>query len=156
MKLSIGGRLKPRQISLFLFFCPKSDGQKDFMASSPIAIALRSVSPKCILTIGPLFGWLLHLSIHWKPSKIEAPSLSLFLFLRRSIRPPQMMGKRPPLHVPPGRIASLTSHPPPTPSFGWLLRLPVKWRPSKAGAPPVSLWQKVPLIFQTNEKVHLP
>jgi hypothetical protein len=38
----------------FLFFCPKSDGQKDFMASSPIAIALRAVSPKYILTIGPL------------------------------------------------------------------------------------------------------
>jgi hypothetical protein len=36
----------------FLIFCPKSDGQKDFMASSPIAIALRAVSPKYILTIG--------------------------------------------------------------------------------------------------------
>jgi len=28
--------------------------------------------------------------------------------------------------------------------------------PNKIGAPPTSLWQKVPLIFQTNEKVHLP
>jgi hypothetical protein len=28
--------------------------------------------------------------------------------------------------------------PPPTPSFGWLLRLDAKWRPSKSGAPPIS------------------
>ena len=59
------------------------------MASSPIAIALRSVSPKCILTIGPLFGWLLRPPIQQEPSKSEAPSPSLFLFLFRSIRRPK-------------------------------------------------------------------
>jgi hypothetical protein len=69
----------PRQISLF--FCPKSDGQKDLMASSPIAIALRAVSPKFILTIRPLFGWLLRPPIQQEPSKSEAPSPSLFVFI---------------------------------------------------------------------------
>jgi hypothetical protein len=50
------------------------------MASSPIAIALRAVSPKYILTIGPLFGWLLRHPIQQEPSKSEAPSPSLFFF----------------------------------------------------------------------------
>jgi len=59
------------------------------MASSPIAIALRAVSPKYILTIGPLFGWLLRHPIQQEPSKSEAPSPSLFLFLFRSIRRPK-------------------------------------------------------------------
>ena len=59
------------------------------MASSPIAIALRAVSPKYILTIGPLFGWLLRPPIQQEPSKSEAPSPSLFLFLFRSIRRPK-------------------------------------------------------------------
>ncbi len=89
MKLSIGGRLKPRRIFLFYFFCLKSDGQKDFMASSPIAIALRAVSPKYILTIGALFGWLLRSPIQQEPSKSNAPSPSLFLFLFCSIRRPK-------------------------------------------------------------------
>jgi len=59
------------------------------MASSPIAIALRAISPKYILTIGPLFGWLLHPPIQQEPSKSEAPSPSLFFFLFRSIRRPK-------------------------------------------------------------------
>ena len=59
------------------------------MASSPITIALRVVSPKYILTIGPLFGWLLRPPIQQEPSKSEAPSPSLFLFLFRSIRRPK-------------------------------------------------------------------
>ena len=59
------------------------------MASSPIAIALRAVSPKYFLTIGPLFGWLLRPPIQQEASKSEAPSPSLFLFLFRSIRRPK-------------------------------------------------------------------
>jgi hypothetical protein len=50
------------------------------MASSPIAIALRAVSPKYIPTIRPLFGWLLRPPIQQEPSKSEAPSPSLFFF----------------------------------------------------------------------------
>jgi hypothetical protein len=45
VQLFIGGRLKQQQISLFLFFCPKSDGQKDATASSPIVIAVHADSP---------------------------------------------------------------------------------------------------------------
>ncbi len=59
------------------------------MASSPIAIALRAVSPKYILTIRPLFGWLLRPPIQQEPSKSEAPSPSQFLFFSRSIRCPK-------------------------------------------------------------------
>ena len=50
------------------------------MASSPIAIALRAVSPNYVITIGPLFGWLLRSPIQQEPSKSEAPSPSLFFF----------------------------------------------------------------------------
>jgi hypothetical protein len=59
------------------------------MASSPIAIALHAVSPKYILMIGPLFGWLLRHPIQQEPSKSEAPSPSLFLFLCHYIRRPK-------------------------------------------------------------------
>ena len=108
------------------------------MASSPIAIALRAVSPKYILTIGPLFGWLLRPPIQQEPSKFEAPSPSLFLFFFRSIRRPKRRVDGLPYAFHP--IESFLQRPPPSPTllFGWLLRLPVKWRPSKAGAPPVS------------------
>ena len=64
-------------------------------------------------------------------------ALSIFIsFLLYS--PPKTTCWRPPLRVPPDRIFSPTPPPSPTLLFGWLLRLPVKWRPSKAGAPPVS------------------
>ena len=59
------------------------------MASSPITIALLPVSPKYILTIGALFGWLLRSPIQQEPSKSNAPSPSLFLFLFCSIRRPK-------------------------------------------------------------------
>ena len=59
------------------------------MASSPIAIALRAVSPNYVITIGPLFSWLLRPPIQQEASKSEAPSPSLFLFLFRSIRRPK-------------------------------------------------------------------
>ncbi len=81
----------------------------DATASTPIINVLRSLSKDYIPSIVPTLGWFLCPPIHWKPSKIKAPSLSLFLFLCCSIRPPQMMGKRPPLHVPPCRIASPTT-----------------------------------------------
>jgi hypothetical protein len=50
------------------------------MASSPIAIALRAVSPKYILTIGPLFGWLLRPPIQQESSKSKAPCPHYFYF----------------------------------------------------------------------------
>jgi hypothetical protein len=108
------------------------------MASSPIAIALRAVSPKYILTIGPLFGWLLRHPIQQEPSKFEAPSPSLFLFLFRSFRRPKRRVDGLPYAFHPFKSSLQCPPPSPTLLFGWLLRLPVKWRPSKAGAPPVS------------------
>ena len=48
------------------------------------------------------------------------------------------MGKRPPLHFPPCRIASPTSHPPPKSSFGWLLRSFIEWQPPKTDALSIS------------------
>ena len=58
-------------------------------ASSPIVIALRAVSPYYNPTLRPLLCWLLCPPIQKKPSKSEAPSPSLFLFLFRSIRRPK-------------------------------------------------------------------
>ena len=78
------------------------------------------------------------------PHPVEAienlvgPVALSILFLHRSIRPPQMMGKRPPLHVPPCRIASLSFHPPPKQSFGWLLCFFFEWQPPKIDAPSIS------------------
>ncbi len=72
------------------------------------------------------------------PSKSEVWSLSLFLFF-----PPLNLSHKPkskcnPPRVPLARNSSPIHPPPPTLSFGWLLRFPVKWRPSKTGAPPIS------------------
>jgi len=108
------------------------------MASSPIAIALRAVSPYYNPTLRLLLGWLLCPPIQKKPSKSEAPSPSLFLFFSSLHSPPKAMSKRPPPRVPPVLIASPTSIPPPSTSFGWLLHRSNEQRPSKTGAPPVS------------------
>jgi len=60
------------------------------MASSPIAIALRAVSPKYILTIGPLSVGCCVLPSHPAGAiEIRGPLPSLFLFLFRSIRRPK-------------------------------------------------------------------
>jgi hypothetical protein len=40
---SIGGRLRPRRILIFIFVTPSFDGRNDLTASSPIIIALRSL-----------------------------------------------------------------------------------------------------------------
>ena len=69
---------KARRISVYSFFCPKSDGRKDSTASSPIATALRAVSPNYMPTIRLTFGWLLHSPMQQEPSNCEAPSPSLF------------------------------------------------------------------------------
>ena len=75
-----GGPLKPRRISLFHFYAPKSDGRKDATASSPIVIVVRAVSPEYNPTIRPLFGWLLRRPVQQEPSKSEAPSPPQFSF----------------------------------------------------------------------------
>ncbi len=70
------------------------------------------------------------------PTKIKARKLYLFLFFRPSIRPPQTTGKCPPPHVPPGRVSSATSHPPPTPSLRWLLCIFIERQAPKTGVRP--------------------
>ena len=125
------------------------------MASSPIAIALRAVSTKYILTIGPLFGWLLRPPIQQKPSKSEVWSLSLFLFFPPLNLSPKPTSKCNPPRVPLARNSSPMPPPPPTLSFGWLLRFPVKWRPFKTGAQPISLFYVAPYIApKQQERVH--
>ena len=78
-------------------------------ASTPIVNVLHTISPEYISSIGPTLSWLIYPPIHWKPSKIKAPKLNLFLFFCPSIRPPQTTGKCPPPHVPP--VASPLQHP---------------------------------------------
>ena len=86
----IGGRLKQRQISLHLyFFASKSDGRKEFMASSPIVIALRAASPIYTLPMRSVFGWLLRHPKQQEPSKSKSPPPSLFYFFLCSICHPK-------------------------------------------------------------------
>jgi hypothetical protein len=76
-----------------------------------------SISPNYIPSLGPAFGWLLCLSIHWKPSKVKALLLSLFLYLYHSIRPPKQQENILP-HVLRLAVSPLQRPPtPPTPSF---------------------------------------
>ena len=78
--LLICGRIKPRWIFMYLFFCKLFQWPKRCDASSPIVIALRAVSPNYIPSLRPNLGWLLCPPIHWKPSKCKTPSLSLIFF----------------------------------------------------------------------------
>jgi hypothetical protein len=64
-----------------------------------------------------------------------APSIFILLLTHLIA---ETTSKHPPPRVPPVRIASPMPPPSPTPSFGWLLHLPVEQRPSKTGAPPIS------------------
>ena len=100
-------------------------------ASSPIATALRVASPKYTPSIRPTFGWLLRSPMQQEPSKLEAPSPSLFLFFSSLNSPPETMGKHPPPRAPPVRITSPKPPPLPTPSFGWLSSFFFKWRPPR-------------------------
>jgi hypothetical protein len=138
MHLLIGGRLKSQQFFFINLFASESNGRIDLTAFSPIVIALRAASLKHIPTIRPLSGWLLCPTIKQKPSKSDAPPPSLFYFFSSLHFPPDLMGKRSPPRVPPIRIASPLSPPPPNPSFGWLLHVRSKWRPPKTGALPIS------------------
>jgi len=91
--------------------------------------------PHTIAWSGSTFGWLLCLSIHWKPSKLMAPTLSQFIIFCVALFDPQMTGKR---LVLPRCFSSPTSHPPRTPSFGWLLHQPIKQKLPKTSTPPIS------------------
>ena len=131
-------RLKPRRISFDYFFALKSDGRKDGTASAPIVIALRAASTIYIPTIRPTFGWLLCAPSQQKPPKSEAPSSSLFYFFSSLHSSPKTTSERPPPRVPPVRISSPMSLPPPTPSFVWLLHISLSSRHPRPGAPPLS------------------
>jgi hypothetical protein len=64
--------------------------------------------------------------------------LSIFLSLA-SIRRPKQWDNVPHLFRP-GRVSSLTPPSPLTTTFVWLLCPHIKWRPSKAKGPPISLF----------------
>jgi hypothetical protein len=85
----IGGRLKPQRFLFIYYFALKSDGQKDFMASSPIVIALCAASPIYTLPMRSVFGWLLRHPEQQEPSKSKSPPPSLFYFFLRSICHPK-------------------------------------------------------------------
>ena len=124
---------------VFLIFCPLFRWPN--RCASVLLHRQRPALPFTTLySVDCANSWLVVVSPHpLEAIKNRGPvTLSLFLFFRRSIRPPQMTGKRPPPHVPPSRVASPTSHPPPTSLFGWLLRSFIEWQPPKTDAPPIS------------------
>ena len=125
VQLSIGGRLKQQRILIYSFFAPKSDGQKGVMAFSPIVFALRAASPEYYTpTIRPAFSWLLRLSMQQEPSQsaIRGPiALSIFFFFVAPFATRNDGQTSSPTRS--ARAHRLSnSPPPPTPSFGWLLR----------------------------------
>ncbi len=85
-------------------------------------------------------------------SKGSAP-VSIFI-LRLHNSTPQTTATRPSHTFHPDRISSPNPPPPLTQSFGWLLYYSIKWRPTKAEAPPISsfsigvilaqIWHKPP------------
>jgi hypothetical protein len=135
----IGGRLKPQRILFIYYFASKSDGQKDFMASFPIVIALRAASPIYNYpTDAVSFRLVVASSQAAGAIEIQVPAALSILFFSLLHLPPETMGKRPPPCVPPVRISSPSPLPTPTPSFGWLLCQTIEQRPFKTGAPPIS------------------
>ena len=79
-----------------------------------------------------VFGWLLCLTGgHLRPRRF----FNFFI----SFSSPPGMKRPPPLHVQPRSVSSPTPLPLLMPTFGWLLCLPIKGRPSKAKGPPISL-----------------
>jgi hypothetical protein len=93
----------------------------------------------CLRPLTPTIGWLLCHPIRWRPSKPNAPQLSLFLFFGRSIRPPKGWENIPPFVIAQCTIAP-TSYPSMLLTFSWLLCQSIKWRPPKAWAPSLSLF----------------
>ena len=133
---SIGGRLKPRRILFYFFFCLKIRWPKRLDGVLPYRLRparrLSHIHP----TDGVAFWLVVTSSYAAGAIEIRGPiALSIFIFLCLN-SPPKTMGKHPPPRVPPVRIASPKLPPPPTPSFGWLSRFPLEWRPPKTGAPP--------------------
>jgi hypothetical protein len=94
------------------------------------------VSPNYILLRRLTFGWLLWYppTIHWRPSKLKAPSHSLFYVLRHSIHRPQKW-----IHVLCSHVSlSIPPHQHHYCSVGRCL--PNKWRPLMDKAPPITLY----------------
>jgi hypothetical protein len=74
-----------------------------------------------------------------RPSTPRAQPISLFFSLLASIRRPKQWDNKPHTFRP-GRVSTLMPPSPLTTTFGWLLRPPIKRRPSKVKGPPISLF----------------
>ena len=74
-----------------------------------------------------------------QPSMAKAQPISQFFSSLASIRRPKQWDNDPHTFCP-GCISSLTYPSPSTTTFGWLLCPHIKWRPSKAKGPPISLF----------------
>jgi hypothetical protein len=138
VKLSIGGRLKAWQILLYLFFCAEFRWLKRLHGVFPYRHRPARRLSQVFSNDRATFRLVVASSHPAGGIKIRGP-IALSIFISFSLySPPKTTSWRPPLCVPPVWIFSPMPPPSPTLLFGWLLRLPVKWRPSKAGAPPVS------------------
>ena len=75
---SIGGCLNHDKFRFILFLPLIYQWPKSFTAFPPLIVALCAISPNYSQSLWPTFGWLLRFPIQRKPSKLMAPSLSLF------------------------------------------------------------------------------
>ena len=136
MQLSIGGRLKPRQISFYLCLSNISMAQT-MRQQPPQSLSPCAPSPKnisyhfCRLLVGCCVPPSSRSHQNPRPRR----SLIFFSTLKS---PPKTTRKRLPHTFLPGRVSYQTPPLPTTPSFCSLLCRPNERRLSKTGAPPIS------------------
>jgi hypothetical protein len=104
-----------------------------FPRTSPLPFIVPSVVAACfwLVVVCKMFNR--------RPSMPRAQPISLFFSLLASIRRPKQWDNDPHTFRP-GRVSSLTPPSPSTTTYGWLFCPHIKWRPSKAKGPPISLF----------------
>jgi hypothetical protein len=134
--LSFGGHLRPQR-SFFPFFSSNLPNQMmlnrcPHMLRRGRILSLTPPTPDTVIWLVVVF------LIDWRPSKLQAPLLSLLKIFRCLFDPPND-GKMSHPFV----IAQSTVSPPstlPTPTFNLLLYSPIKWWPPKVEVPAFSLF----------------
>jgi hypothetical protein len=88
-------RLRPQCIFILDFSIAQFNGPNYGMTPHPTLIAQHAVTPTYRPLLSPTFGWLLCLSIKWRPSKAKGLIFSLFLIFLSLNSTAQTMGQHP-------------------------------------------------------------
>jgi hypothetical protein len=112
---------------------------KRLHSASPVPPARCTSLSYPPLSWKPVFGWLLHNKSSIGGCLRPRCIFIFFFIFYRSIRRPKQWDNAPHTFRP-GRVSSPTPPSPSKTTFGWLLCPHIKWRPSKAKGPPISLF----------------